>query len=79
MRFIALKKEQNNYSKRSVFSSYGLLHLFFASNLIVFVDRGRKIIPCSRAAEYPSYATARWYTTVDCANKLHQKIKKKKI
>jgi len=30
------------------FGSYGLLHLFFASNLVVFVDRGRKIIPCSR-------------------------------
>jgi len=26
-----------------------LLHLFFTSNSVVFVDGGRKIIPCSRA------------------------------
>jgi len=49
MRFITLKKEQNNYSKSSVFASYGLLRLFFASKLVVFVDRRRKIIACPRA------------------------------
>jgi len=48
MRFITLKKEQNTYSKCFVFASSALLHLFFTS-LCSFVDRGRKIIPFSRA------------------------------
>jgi len=48
MRFIFLKKEQNNYSKCSVFTSFALLGLFFTSNSVVFVDRGSKIIPYSR-------------------------------
>jgi len=45
------KKEQNNYSKCSVFASSALFHLFFTSNFVVFVDRGRKIIPCPRAQD----------------------------
>jgi len=49
MRFITLKKEQNNYSKCSVFASSTLLHLFFTSNSVVIVDTGRKIIPCPKA------------------------------
>jgi len=32
-----------------VFASSALLHLIFFSNSVVFVDRGRKIIPCPRA------------------------------
>jgi len=35
--FIAIEKEQNNYSKCSAFASSRLLHLFFNSNSIVFV------------------------------------------
>jgi len=57
MRFVTLKKEQNNYSKLSVFAFSALLHLFFTSNLVVFVDSGRKIIPCLKAQGYRSYAT----------------------
>jgi len=38
------QKEQNSYSKRSVFASPTLLHLFFILNPVVFVDRGRKNI-----------------------------------
>jgi len=49
MPFITLKKDRNNYSKCCVFSSSVLLHLFFTSNSVIFVDRGRKIIPCPRA------------------------------
>jgi len=49
MRFFTLKKEQNNYSKCSDFTSSALLHLFFTLNLVVFVDRGLKIISCPRA------------------------------
>jgi len=37
------------YSKCSVFASFALLHLFFTSNSVVFVDRERKIISCPRA------------------------------
>jgi len=51
MRFITLKKEQNNYSKCSVFASFALLHLFFTSNSVVllsgrarlFLVPGRKV------------------------------------
>jgi len=52
MRFVTLKNEQNNNSKCShcsAFAFFALLHLFFTSNLVVFVNRGRKIIPCPRA------------------------------
>jgi len=48
MRFITLKIELNNYSKCSVFASFSVLRPFFTSNLVVFVDRGRKVIPCPR-------------------------------
>jgi len=33
----------------SVFASFALLHVFFTSNSVDFVDRGRKIIPCPKA------------------------------
>jgi len=49
MPFITRKMYRNNYSKCSVFASSALSHLFFTSNSVVFVDRGRKIIPCPRA------------------------------
>jgi len=49
MRFITFKKEQNNYSKCSVFASSALFHLVFISNSILFVDRGLKNISCPRA------------------------------
>jgi len=42
MHFIALK-QNNKYSKRSVFASFALLHLFFTLNSIVFVDGGARI------------------------------------
>jgi len=58
MRFIALKKEQNIYRKYSAFASSALLHLFFTSNSVVFVDGGRKNVSCTRAQGIPySYAT----------------------
>jgi len=31
------------------FASFALLYLFITSNSVVFVDRGRKTIPCPRA------------------------------
>jgi len=37
------KKEQNNYS------AFALSHLFFISNSVVFVDKGRKNVFCPRA------------------------------
>jgi len=40
------------------FASSTLFHLFFTSNCVVFVDRGRKNIFCSRALPY-SYATGK--------------------
>jgi len=49
MRFIPLKNELNNYRICSTFASSALLHLFFISNLEVFVDGGRKNISCPRA------------------------------
>jgi len=51
MRFITFKKEQNYYSKCFVFASSALLHLFFTSNSVVFIDRGRKNISCPRAQD----------------------------
>jgi len=36
MRFITLKKEQNNYSKCSAFAFSELLPLFFISNSVAF-------------------------------------------
>jgi len=38
--FIPLKKEPSNYSKCSAFASSSLLHLFFNSNSVSFVERG---------------------------------------
>jgi len=58
MRFITLKKEQNNISKCSVFASSALLYLFFTSNFAVFVDgEGAKEYFLPQGAEYPSYAS----------------------
>jgi len=57
MRFVTLKKEQNNYRKCSVFASSALLHLFFTLNLVVFVDRGAQYYSLPQGARYPSYAT----------------------
>jgi len=56
MHFITLKKEQNNYSKCPAFASCALLHLFFTSISVVFVDRGARIF-LPKGAGYPSYAT----------------------
>jgi len=49
MHFITLKKEPSNYSKCSAFVSSALLHLFFNSNFVSFVEGGRKNISCPRA------------------------------
>jgi len=49
MRFITLKKEQNNYNKCPILLLPQFLHLFFASYSVVFVQRGRKNISCPRA------------------------------
>jgi len=51
MHFIPLKKEPSNYSKYSAFASFALLHLFFNSNSVNFVEGGgrRKNISCPRA------------------------------
>jgi len=46
MRFIILKKEQNNCCK--CFASSTILHLFLPSNFVFFVDKGRKNISFSR-------------------------------
>jgi len=52
MRFITIKKEQNNYSKySSSFASSALLYLFFISNSVVFVGRGARIFLASRRRE----------------------------
>jgi len=40
---LSLKKEQNNYSKCSVFASSALLHLFFTSNSVVLLPGGARI------------------------------------
>jgi len=47
--FYSLQKEQNKYNKCSDFTSSALVHLFFISNSVVFVDRGHKNISCLRA------------------------------
>jgi len=47
--FYSPQKEQNCYSKCSVFVSSILLHLFFISNSVIFIERGRKYISCPRA------------------------------
>jgi len=57
MRFITLLKDQNNYSIRSAFASSALMHLFFTSNSVVFVDGESKNVSCPRAQGNPSYAT----------------------
>jgi len=50
------KKKPSNYNKCSAFASSALLHLFFNSNSVSFVERGRKNISSPRAG-YPIYAT----------------------
>jgi len=56
MRFITLKKEQNNYDVLLLLLQ--ISHLSFISNSVVFVDReggrGRKYF-LSHGAGYPSY------------------------
>jgi len=54
MRFITIKKEQNNYSKCSVFASFALLYLFFTSNPVVFVDKGAQEYFLPQGAGYSS-------------------------
>jgi len=49
MHFITLKKENSNCSKYSAFASFALMHLFFNSNSVNFVEGGRKNISCPRA------------------------------
>jgi len=46
---LSLEKEKNNYSKCSAFAFFALLHLFFTSNSVVFVDGERKNVSCPRA------------------------------
>jgi len=40
---------KNDHSKCSSFSSFTLLHLFFTSNTVIFVDVGGRNISCPRA------------------------------
>jgi len=47
--FYSPQKEQNSYSKCSVFASFARLHLFYIANFVVFVDRGRKNVFYPRA------------------------------
>jgi len=47
MRFITLKKEQNNYDVLLLLRLQ-LSHLFFILNSVIFVDEGRKNISCPR-------------------------------
>jgi len=54
MRFITLKKEQNNYS--SVYASSALLHSFFTSNSVVSLIGNARLF-LAQDAGYPSYAT----------------------
>jgi len=49
MRFIILKKEQNNYSKCFAFVSSALFIYFLTSNSVLFIDKGRKNISCPGA------------------------------
>jgi len=42
-------KKTSNYRKYSAFASSALLHLFFNSNSVIFVEGGRKNISCPRA------------------------------
>jgi len=58
MRFITLKLVQNNYSKCYVFASSALLHQFFTSNSVVFIDRGRAKIFLTSGSRVSSYAAA---------------------
>jgi len=59
MHFIQLKKT-SNYSKCSAFASYALLHLFFNSSSVSFVEGGAQKYSLPQGAGYPSYST-------DCA------------
>jgi len=47
--FYYIQKRKNNYSTSSAFVSFAILHLFFTSYSVVFVDGG---------VGYPSYASA---------------------
>jgi len=50
MHFILLKNMQVTAAKvLSAFASFALLHLFFNSNSVTFVEGGRKNISCPRA------------------------------
>jgi len=49
MRFITLKKEQNNYSKCSAFASSAAFVLIFHFKFYSFVDGGLKNISCPKA------------------------------
>jgi len=49
MLFVPFKKEPSNYSKCSAFAPFAVLHLFFNSNSVSFVNGGRKNISCPRA------------------------------
>jgi len=40
---LRLKKETNNYSKYSAFAFFALLHLFFNSNSVSFIEGGARI------------------------------------
>jgi len=44
MLFIPLKNDPNNYRICSTFAFSTLLHLFFTSNSVVFVDEGSKML-----------------------------------
>jgi len=53
------KTRKNDCSKCSAFASFALLHLFFTSNSVIFVDgEGAQKYFLPQGAGYPSYATA---------------------
>jgi len=47
--FYSAQKKTSNYSKCSAFASSALLHLFFNTNFVSFVEGGRKNISCPKA------------------------------
>jgi len=49
IRFSSLKNGPNNYRICSTFASSAVLHLFFTSNSVDFVDGGRKNVSYPRA------------------------------
>jgi len=66
--FYSAEKETGNYYKCSAFASFALLHLFFNSNSVSFVEGGHKNISCPRAQGTLATPLAiRAYNTVHAA------------